>query len=672
VAAVGSWTLGAVGPNTLSATVAGATAGSPAGFTATGQEIVIQPAADTTMSGVVVVTRLIVPAGVTITVTDSLRLTADSVVEIRGAIQGNCVPVRIDGRQSLTIKGTIRNDCANATDAGAPLTLIGRLGYQVDSATIETSGDLLLTNDPSLTDADVIPGASVAGAPAEAGAAFAAGDCLVSFARFEAKPGKAADGTAGPIGTAGRRGTVLQAACRGALEIQGEVVFQAQDGGDGGEGSHLPAAGNAVALGGPGGEGGRVDLRASGTVVFSGLGNSLISGFGGRGGDARAVAGSGPAGSTAPNAAAEGGKGGSPGLASIQAVSRVEFADATSLLVGFAGNGGRATAVGARGADAAGATTPAQAGGAASAFAGQGGATPDRRLTPQNLTIVNPANLTVFGGGGGLGGTADATGGEGGTGVPGRPDGGNGGKSESHAGFGGSAELRDHFGVVFGPGGVGGHAINRGARGGLGIGQCSLPLGLLPGGKGGDGGAILGFGGVGGIGKTFGADGDVIVMNAGNGGNGGHGEPRGVGGSGGPGTLPASAQLVGTNRSPGRSGFDCISGGGDFTSIINGTLNSNPCPTTAFNQSISSFSPNPVAFQVTHALPQFGAFPSSGFLAAAPGPTTEWATTQVSYRHDLCLMQDLGPLVQGPVSITYTLGPTTVVKSFNVKYEFRP
>ncbi len=670
VAAVGSWVLGAVGANALTATVAGATAGSPVQFSATGREVVIQPAGDTTLSGLVSVTRLVVPAGVTVTVRDSLILRADSTVTIRGTITGTCVPVVIDGRGSLVVKGVVRNVCAAATDSGRRLTLIGRQGYQVDSAIIESSGDLLVTNDPVIADAEVEPGApSPAAGPATA--ALAPNDCFVSQTRLATVPNKAAVGSSGRTGGSGRDAARLLAWCRGVLNVQGAVRFVAQHGGDGGAGLDQPGSGAARATGGTGGKGGLVDIRATGQVLFTGLQNEMVGGEGGVGGNALAIAGADPAGPTAPIAGADAGKGGAPGLVSIRAVQRIDFGAVTKITVGRGGRGGNATAAGAKGADAAGPTTPAQEGGWANAEGGGGGDAPNLRLTPQNLIVDHPANLEVGGGGGGAGGEAVATGGEGGKGIAGRPDGGKGGESSGLGGRGGTAGLRNHLGAFFGPGGSGGLTVLRGALGGAGVAQCQLPLGLLPGGKGGDGGRLAGLGGLRGAGTPDGADGVLGIQSAGNGGNGGHGEPEGVGGAGGTANLPANVVRTGLNRAPGRPGFPCISAGGDYSVVVNGTRDRSPCPRTAFTQQIASFSPNSVAFEIAENVPFFQAGPISGLLAPAPGPTTEWSTSLVEYGDDRCLMQDLG-LVQGIVGITYRLGPTSVTKSFNVRYEFRP
>ena len=670
VAAVGSWVLGAVGANALAATVTGATTGSPVSFTATGQPVIVQPGADTTLSGVVSVTRFTVPVGVTVTVRDSLVLRADSAVEIRGRIEGNCVPVTIEAGQALTLKGTVRNACAQAGPRPR-LTLVGRGGYRVDSAAVETSGDLLLTNDPTLTEAEVEPGASAAPGRVST-AAVAATDCIVANSRFDAKPTKAANGVAGQTGTAGADGTLMRGMCRGTLRLEGGVVIVAQEGGDGGMGQHQPGSGPASAEGGPGGAGGRLELLASGEVISSGPLNLFASGVGGRGGDARAIAGPDPAGPVAPQAVAGGGTGGAPGLAAIRAASRIEFAAITRLSIGRGGIGGNATAVGARGADAAGPTTPAQAGGDAFAFAGLGGHSPSRQLTPQNLTVVGPENLLVIDGDGGRGGDAEATGGEGGTGTAGRADGGRGGISEGAGGLGGDALLVDHLGKRFGAGGAGGAVRLAGGRGGRGAAQCSLPLGLLPGGKGGDGGAVRAFLGIGGIGRVGGPDGAITLNGVGNGGNGGHGEPAGQGGAGGAATVPAGANRVGLNHAVGQRGFDCIGGFGDVSAIITGTLDPNPCPSLDFTQTISSFSADPVAYQISESIPHWGPGQTTGQLSPAPGPTTEWSQTPVVYSRDLCSMQSSGPVVAGPVSFLFTLGPTSVTKTFNVRFEFRP
>ncbi|MGE0443282.1 MAG: hypothetical protein AB7L66_05330 [Gemmatimonadales bacterium] len=670
IAAVGSWTLGAVGANGLSATVTGATTGSPAAFAATGEEVLIQPVADTAMSGVVSVTRLVVPAGVTVTVVDSLVLSASGAVEIRGTLAGNCVPVRIDGQQLLTIKGTVRNACP-AAGAAAPLTLIGRGGYDVDSAVVETSGALVLTTDPTLTDGAFQPSAASAVARTAASGALAPGECLLRSSQLRAVPDRAADGANGAKGGAGASAHEWRLDCDGFLKMRGQLTVRAQDGGNGGDGSVVQAS-DAIAEGGNGGKGGALRVRSTGAVIFEGDGNELRSGNGGRGGSATAV-GLPTGGLVAPGAEATGGTGGEPGLITIEAVARVEFNSPTDFFVGNGGDGGNAKATGSDGFDAAGLTSPAEAGGRALATAGFGAGTPNKQLKPTNLVVIQPENVRLHGGAGGFGGHAEALAGVGGNGFAEKPDGAAGGAARALGGFGGDAQLKDLDGQLFGAGGSGGDALIQGANGGHGAARCDLPLGFLHGGNGGRGGDLDLAYGIGGLGATGGVDGTGELREAGNGGNGNNGEPAGNSGPAGSVSANSDATRTGHIGLIGRFGFECIGGIGDFKVVVNGLPAIDPCPRPAFTGQISSFSPGPVQFEITEGIPAFGTTITSGTLAPAPGPVNPWSHTLIPFTEDLCTMlQTAGFLVEGPVTYTFTLGPTTVVKTMNVRYEFKP
>ncbi|MEZ4588201.1 MAG: hypothetical protein R2909_17625 [Gemmatimonadales bacterium] len=673
VAAVGAWVLGAVGQNTLAATVSGATSGSPAGFSATGQEVLIQPTADTSLSGVVTVTRLVVPEGVTVDVADSLVLLADSTIEIRGTVRGACVTVRLQSERELLVHGTVDNGCA-AGDSAAGLTLVGKDGYAIDSASLQSSGDVVVTNDPTLGDGDFLPAPRTAPA---AGAGARADRLRLGTVNMRPFPLKAAKGVDRPrVASPGADGRSWRFDCRGTLRIQGGVDFRGQHGGDGGKGTHTPAVIDAFAQGGAGGRGGRMIVRATQRVTFDGILNEIRSGDGGRGGDAMAQSSPTGNGTAGPIAEAIGGAGGEPGLFAILAPA-IDFDDAVDLVVGSAGHGGDAIAVGADGLDAQG-TSRAQAGGPALATGGIGGGTPDDTLAARGgVAITNPGNALVSGGRAGSGGHADATGGLGGTGSDIRPDGGRGGATEAAGGLGGTALLRDHHGQLFGPGGDGGSATLRGAKGGAGWSRCSLPNGLLPGGAGGAGGALKGVHGAAGAGLSAGSDGLITLNQAGNGGNGANGEPRGLFGQGGSQDMSKPPQTIGSNSASGQSGFDCVKPNAlafDFTVTGSSGLDPmTPCEKQAGAFDLVSFSPDPVSYQiVVNGVPSFATLPTSGLTPPAPGLTTPWTTTPVLFFDDLCSMVTSGPTITGDITVNFTLGPTTVSKVIPVRYDFLP
>ncbi|MEZ4586726.1 MAG: hypothetical protein R2909_10030, partial [Gemmatimonadales bacterium] len=160
-ATVGSWTLGAAGAQTLTATAAGnGVAGNPATFTATAQLDPLEPSQDTTLSGTVTAATLTVAAGVTVTVNGSLTLNVSGAASIAGSIQGDCVDVALNVDGALALTGTLANDCAALPDDDPPTLAIVALGGMTVSGagTINTSGDFSVTDDPTITDADFAPG----------------------------------------------------------------------------------------------------------------------------------------------------------------------------------------------------------------------------------------------------------------------------------------------------------------------------------------------------------------------------------------------------------------------------------------------------------------------------------------------------------------------------------
>lgn len=556
VATVGGWILGAVGQNTLVATVAGATSGSPVTFSATADEDLVELSRDTTISGLITGTRFVVPTGVTVTVTDSLHVKTDSTIEVSGTIRGGCVPLTLESGRNLAVTGTIDNSCALLSGPAPKLVLIGRGGYEVRDATLRAPGDVEITNDPSLADTDFEPQAALR-APEQPASVTAL--CTLANATLAANPQAAMAGASGTLqGGRGADAGNWRSNCRGDILVLGNVTFLGQEGGVGGAADHRPALGPASAQGGQGGNGGRFTLQATGDLVLTGP-MTLEGGQGGFGGEAIALAGFDPAGPFAPDAVAQGGDGGAPGLFALRARNNISFASQVNLIVGNAGDGGSARADGALGADAAGATTPAQAGGRGRANGGKGGSAPSQTLTAKGLSILGLPNAIVRGGNGGFGGNANARGGDGGKGIQPQPDGANGGSMNAFAGDGGDAPLLDHRGLRFGTGGTGGSARIQGGNGGKGYEGCTSVTLVAPGGSGGAGGFLQGRDGAGGTGLSAGAAGGMIMSNAGNGGKGGDGFPTaGFGGQPGiAGSLPANIVRT-ASRLRGIDGLPCV------------------------------------------------------------------------------------------------------------------
>ena len=668
VAAVGGWSLGAVGRNTLVATVVGATSGGPTKFTATADEDLIELSRDTTLSGAVTATRLVVRAGATITVTDSLNITTDSTIEVIGTIQGSCVPITLASGRDLVITGTIDNSCATLTGPAPKLVLIGRAGYEIRDATLRAPGDVEITNDPTLTSQDFEP--QPAPAPASGQALIAAPICTVANANLVAKPPAARSGTNG-IATGGRGadGGHWQSSCRGDIQVFGNVTFLGQEGGVGGTADNRPASGRASALAGNGGNGGRFTVQSTGDILLSGP-MTLEGGQGGFGGIAIAIAGFDPAGPVAPNAVATGGDGGQPGLFALRARSNISFASQVDLVVGNAGDGGPARAFGAVGADAAGATTGAQQGGDALATGGAGGAAPAQTLTAKGLSILNPQHARVTGGHGGFGGVAEAQGGDGGKGIMARPNGADGGQVVANAGRGGDAPLLDHRGQLFGTGGAGGDARTSGANGGAGYEGCTSPSMIAAGGTGGRGGFVQVVAGSGGTGLSAGPAGGGSMTNAANGGKGGDGFPTaGAGGlAGNAGAI--SGNVVRTaSRIPGRAGVRCLDVGP--TNIL--IEYQRPVGTCLFNQNPSG------SFFVRSVVPAVTGFTgriintlgASGILLqtdagsfAGRGPVatrllTPNGSMQVWYFFDPCVARDGGGDFTAEIQVEVMIGTVT-------------
>jgi hypothetical protein len=520
VATVGGWTLGAVGSNTLVATVTGATGGSPVTFTATGEEILIRPGRDTTMSGVVTVTRFVVDPGVTITADAGLTIVADSTIRIDGTLRGNCVGLAIKGKQAATITGTVDNACATPNPDAPALLVLAEGGYAVTGATLRSSGDLKVTSDSTLT---VPANPSPALSSAAAGAVLAGPPCTMQNSTFTVGP-KATGGSAGKTGAAGTDGRHATIACKGDLSFLGGARVFAEEGGDGGAGTDASGI-NAVATGGAGGRGGNVYLTTPGTMIFTGQ-NTFAGGKGGNGGPATAN-GIPLAGAVAAGADALGGPGGAGGVTSISGATQYVFNDPTTLGLGDGGAGGKGKAVGADGLPN---QTPAQTGGPATARGGPGGSVSMTPLPAPQL--VNPQNVQVGGGKAGDGGEAETIGGRGGDGGQQDPNGGTGGAMSARGGRGGDSRFAGTGGLPIGPGGTGGRAVFRGGAGGTGAAFCSLPIGFRPGGNGGTGGSATGGDGLGGSGLG-GAAGGVLADNAGMAGLGGMGMLAGITGQGG-------------------------------------------------------------------------------------------------------------------------------------------
>ncbi|MCL4865537.1 MAG: hypothetical protein KJZ47_06555, partial [Gemmatimonadales bacterium] len=563
VAAVGSWVLGAAGVNTLVASVAGATEGSPITFSATGQEAIIAPAADTTINGTIQTTQFTVPAGVTVTLGSDVLIRSTVRVTVNGTIRGDCRRFEVDASGEVVLTGTIDNSCLDPAADGPVLRIVARGGYALTGGSLRSGGDVEVTNDPTLTDQDFGAAPAFTSMPHDPQAILVP-PCTFGALQYVAVPARAPDGASGGAnGGTGRNGRTFTGRCRGSMNISGGMSFTGQHGGHGGDGLHQSSS-QANASGGSGGDGGRLRLQATADIGFTGA-NTVRSGDGGDGGSAAATA-TAPGGtsSAAAGATALARAGGAPGLLTIRANGQLSFGPGTTLQVGNGGNGGDALATGADGAPAG--AGPAQGGGAANATSGRGGDSPNHQVSAGG-NVVGTASIFLTGGHGGFGGKAIAVGGAGGAGSEVHPAGGTGGATTAVGGRGGNVGLLNFQGIPIGNGGRGGDAELTGASGGAAGTQCVATPGLMPGVVGGVGGGLTATHGPGGTGAATGADGATRFVNARGGGRGGNGWPNGgAGGAAGTQTLSKPAVIVGPIPFQGQPGFKCLGVLGGFTS----------------------------------------------------------------------------------------------------------
>ena len=79
-----------------------------------------EPTTDQDIGGTMTVAQVMIPAGVTITVTSDLVLNATGSVTIDGTLTGDCVAITLNGQAAVTITGTVTNACAVETDTPPP------------------------------------------------------------------------------------------------------------------------------------------------------------------------------------------------------------------------------------------------------------------------------------------------------------------------------------------------------------------------------------------------------------------------------------------------------------------------------------------------------------------------------------------------------------------------
>ena len=536
-----------------------------------------EPQADQDVGGAMTVGTLRVPAGVTLTATSDLVITALEDVEIAGTITGDCVAIQVQGRGAATYSGRIANACAGGEGNTPPDVLLVNDGpLTIQEAVFTFAGNLEIKNDPTVSEDDF----SDLGPAAPAGVVGAGlstsnlqgGLCFVAGAVFEPASSAAREGADGvAAGAEGADAGNVSLTCRGDLQMRGGPDGPAEVGGkDGGAGGDAmnpdPGTDDASGRGGDGGDGGDVNVRATGDLTFEGINGGTILRLtdGGRGGDAT-VLGRDPGG----NATAEGGTGGDGGNMRVEAGGTVAISPGgLHIEVGDGGRGGEAIANAGNGRDAG--ATAATNGGNAKATGGAAGHSVDGKLRARG-SVVGRASITTGGGDGGQGGDATAVAGKGGDGNLQFPDGANGGNMEATGGKGGDARTKDITGTTLGTSGDGGDIVVKSGRGGQGADRCSIPD---TGGKGGKGGSASGQPGAGGGGDNPGNQGGTTAgAQAGNGGDGEDGEGPGTGGD--PGDD--------SNLSPGSGRID---EGPNFERGDDG----NPCPVEPPQQALADLS----------------------------------------------------------------------------------
>jgi len=492
---------------------------------------------DTTLTGTINAASLTVPTGVTVTLADDLTLSTTGPISIDGTLQGDCVGLDLSAGGALTLTGaTLNTECTAAPEGGAPtLRIGGSAEIVIEGADIRSGGDLVVSGNA--------PASSVI-------AARSSGpnrndqvttDCRLGGASYL---GGGAGSEAVLSGTDGDAGGSVIVDCNGNLEVDRILIGS----GAGGAGMSDIVTGTRPARGGAGGHGGDIRISAAGDILFRVQLSEAFLGKGGAGGDARHTSSS-----AEVAASAVGGRGGNSGRLFIQGEFVESFQNGVlTVQVGGGGAGGAALAVGA---DA----EPGQPGGAASALGGAGGDVYSQEVAlfgervgidvvsavPVNQDSRSVVEFRIADPQGGKGGDAEARPGRGGDGAMPGAAGLPGGSGEAQGGKGGDVLLFDNGGragfVSIRPGAAGRTDFEDG-QGGNGA-----PAVCLPGGAGGVGGSASGVRGT--VGRAHPLETHVVAPPAavlyfadfGVGGNGGSGQPGGAAGAGGdivPGNFP--------------------------------------------------------------------------------------------------------------------------------------
>jgi hypothetical protein len=490
----------------------------------------LTPTGNVTISGDHTYSSVSIPAGVTVTVSSNATLTVDSAFTLSGTLVAPCHNLVISAGGAAKVTGTIRNDCSDTTVAGAELDLIAKGGYDLEGATITSSGDIFVLDGPTQPvlsiapskDASAIRLSASGRSVSAAAAALASFRCQMVNTTISTIPPTAQDGTNGnPDGTPGSAGRSKTVGCGQSITGQtgGNLLINGLtlNGGNGGDGGTGTSNVGASSHGGAGGPAGGLQIVSDADIVIQGA--TINGGSGGNGGSGTSTAAS-----AGGSASAFGGAGGPLKPKNYSSPLTISAGGALTIggltiNLGNGGSGGAATATAKDGAPG----PSGQPGGTATGSGGVGGASTPNTLTATGA-ISGLSGVVVTGGRGGNGGAAVFTAGNGGSGTAQSGVGGPGGGASGSGGNGGDGGTRT--------GGNGGPATFTGGNGGGGgAGVCGNPV--IAGGPGGNGGTQSGGGGAGGSGNSPGAPGAVSIVNSFNGGPGG--SPDGKGGKAGTG-----------------------------------------------------------------------------------------------------------------------------------------
>ena len=497
-----------------------------------------RPTEDTEISDSLNVGELEIPDGVTVTLKNDAVINVEGSVTISGSVKGDCVGAQIVAGGDLTVTGSLDNTCSQAAGGELGLSLRSNGAIVVEGANLESSGPITVSNVP----------------PQSAGAAWRsetplpateANACRWSTVGLRVRRPAGADAApAGqPRGADGAPGHPVTLECAGDLLVYSALIH-GHPGQHGGAGSS-PAG--APAMGGDGGAGGDIVIRAGGSVTFRNEHGPvrvyLPNGGNGGGGSSYGTS---PVGI--------GGKGGRIGLLFVSAGDKViveagglEIWDESRDGTTRGGAGGEGWAHGDAGANAT-ETSAAEKGQAAEARGGMGGSVGLEGRTTRLIgdlfqgVVEGAENIRFmdFELRPGPGGRALGSGGNGGDGSRWFPDGADAGATLLVGGEAGPVTLFDNrgSGVFLAPGADGGNLSFQDpsgtwtGQGGRGWGGCVVGA-VASGGRGGN--ASQGTG-TAGLPSLRGEDRDGMAgrwshFAWGNGGNGGDGDQPGDGGA---------------------------------------------------------------------------------------------------------------------------------------------